>query len=108
MQRMKKEVEREILAALEEENIGISTDLNGRIHVVEINMDDEAQAGMLYLVSRSSLPAGKKEFLVSPSVGVYGIFHCDGQAVMIEVSSYAMEGVEYPPGLEERIDSKLH
>ncbi len=88
--KLDKDVEREVRAALAKNGISVALDSDGRILVHEYRMDAKARAGMLYLKPESQIPKGELPFLIGEHRGVYGVFHVDGEAVIIEVSFMAM------------------
>ena len=90
--RLDKDVGAQIRSSLHEHGISVVLDSDGRILVHEYRMDPKAKAGMLYLRPEGLLPSGELPFLVTGGRGVYGVFHLDGEAVMIEVGFAAMDG----------------
>ena len=89
--RLDKDVDAKIRSSLQQHGINVALDSDDRILVHEYRMDPKAKAGMLYLRPKDQVPNGELPFLVTGGRGVYGVFHLDGEAVIIEVGFAAMD-----------------
>lgn len=90
--KLKDIVDSDIQSSLKENDIEVALDADGRIHVRQHRLDNEAKTGFLYLKPEYEIPKGPLPFLVVSAKGVYGIFHENKEALIIEVSFMAILG----------------
>jgi hypothetical protein len=88
---LKPYIDKEIQIELMSNGITLPVDSSGKIAIHEFQIDTQAGAGMLYVLPRSILPDGALPFLVVRADWVYGVFHFEGKAAMIEVSTMALD-----------------
>jgi hypothetical protein len=89
---LKSKIDQEIQIGLSSNRITFPVDVKGKIAIYEYRMDTRAGTGMLYVLPASDLPKGELPFLVIPASHIYGVFHIDGKAAIIEVNSMALDG----------------
>ena len=89
---LKDKIDADIQKNLRSNGINYQVDTDNRIHIHETRMDKMAKAGMLYLIPKEKLPKGELPFLVVTARWVYGVFHYENKAAIIEVSTKAMDG----------------
>jgi hypothetical protein len=89
---LKPNVDSDIQRELFSNRIAFPVDDKGKIAIHEFRMDAQAGAGMLYILPENNLPKGTLPFLAGLAEGVYGVFHFEGKAAIIEVSTGALDG----------------
>ena len=85
-------IDKDIQRSLNKAMIKFPTDSNGNILITEYRMDIKAKAGTLYIKPPLLVPGGELPFLVVNAQWIYGVFHLNNQALMIEVGSDAIDG----------------
>ncbi|WP_299411413.1 hypothetical protein [Acaryochloris sp. IP29b_bin.148] len=89
---LKSQIDKTIQINLMSYGITFPIDNKGKILIHEFWIDTQANAGMLYIQPKNKLPKGALPFLVGCADFVYGVFHFEGKAAIIEVSTMALDG----------------
>jgi hypothetical protein len=89
---LKPEIDKKIQMELISNQIVFPLDERGHIAIHEFRIDRQANAGLLYILPKESLPKGKLPFVVILVQYVYGVFCLDDRLAMIEISSMALNG----------------
>ncbi len=90
--RIKRNIDADIQHSLRKACIAFPLDKHGEIAISEYRMDTAAKAGFAYIQHRDTIPSGELPFLVVAAEWVFGVFHHDGNAVIIELGERAIEG----------------
>ncbi|MGD1937822.1 MAG: hypothetical protein ACFCA4_09750 [Cyanophyceae cyanobacterium] len=90
--KLKSRIDKDIQIDLMFHRITFPVDKKGKILIHQFRIDTQAGAGMLYIKPKEKLPRGKLPFLVVDAEDTYGVFHFNGEAAMIEISTLALEG----------------
>jgi hypothetical protein len=89
---LKHDIDSDIQRGLRTNGIKFPVDGRGRIAISELRMDTKAKSGMLYIIPENNLPKVELPFLVVQAQWVYGVFHYDGEAAIIEIGERALSG----------------
>ena len=87
---LKSEVDSDIQQSLRSNGIAFPLNSKGMIDICEFIIDESANAGMLYIIPKHELPDGELPFIVVKAQWVYGVFHFNNKAAIIEVGKKAI------------------
>ena len=83
-------VDRQIQKSLMSKGITFDIDDSCLIKVKEYYIDNQANAGMLYLKHKCDLPDGELLLMMVDADNIYGVFHNNNEALIIEVNTLAL------------------
>ncbi|MCP3921955.1 MAG: hypothetical protein GY714_05140 [Desulfobacterales bacterium] len=90
--KLKEIIDKCIQKGLRLNKIDFAVDSNNRLLIEEVRVDKKAKAGMLYLVPETTLPKDALPSVVIEAKWVYSVFYHENKAVIIEVSTEALDG----------------
>ncbi|WP_299415061.1 hypothetical protein [Acaryochloris sp. IP29b_bin.148] len=90
--KLKSDIDKDIQLGLIAHGITFPIDDTGKIAIHEFRIDTQARIGMLYILPKTKLPDGALPFLVIPAQYLYGVFHFERQAAIIEIGTMALDG----------------